>query len=108
MSETQGVSGGRSARRRRRSRLTERALREHWRVPEAKRALLMERLFGIVENSETKPRELISAFKAILAAGKNNLQSVSATIKARDHRELEKMMTDIEKRLDARDGIKPM
>ena len=34
--------------------------------------------------------------KAILSAGKNNLQSVSATIKARVHEDLEKQMTEIE------------
>jgi hypothetical protein len=63
---------------------------------------LLARLYQIVESSETRPREVIAAFKAILAAGKNNLQSVSATIKAREHGEMEKQMTAIEKKLAER------
>jgi hypothetical protein len=102
MSETQGVSGGKSAQRRRRHRLTQRALREHWSLPKEKRALLLARLYGIVESSDSRPREVIAAFKAILAAGKNNLQSVSTSIKAREHGEMETKMTEIEKKLAER------
>ncbi|MFI5456984.1 MAG: hypothetical protein ACHRXM_16180 [Isosphaerales bacterium] len=42
---------------------------------------------------------MISAFKAILSACKNDLQIVSAVIKAREHEELENRMKEIECRL---------
>jgi hypothetical protein len=94
--------GGKSAQKRPRSRLTERALREHWNLSRDKRALLLARLYGIVESSDPRPREVIAAFKAILAAGKNNLESISTTMKAREHGEMEKQMSAIEKKLAER------
>jgi len=104
MSETQGASGGRNARRRRHNRLTHRALRERWRIAEARRDLLIERVYRIVDDSEAKPRDVISAFKAILSACKNNLQSVSTVIAARRHEELEERMKEIERDLGIEEG----
>ena len=104
MSETQGGSGGRSARRRRLNRLTDRALRERWRVPSARRDLMTERVYQILDDSAAKPRDVLAAFKAILSACKTNLQSVSTVIKAREHEELATRMVEIERRLGIGEG----
>jgi len=59
-----GGSGGESARTGRLDRLTERALCEHWRVPEATRDLLIERFYPFVGDPKAAPREVISACKS--------------------------------------------
>ncbi len=104
MSDTQGGSGGRNARRRRLNRLMDRALHERWRAPKSRRDPITERLNQILENSEAKPRDVIAAFKAIVSACKNNRQSVSTVIKAREHEEMETRMVEIERRLGIGEG----
>jgi hypothetical protein len=104
MSETQGGSGGRHARRRRLDRITDRALREHWRVPGARRDLMIEPVYQIVTNPAAKPRDVIAAFNTILSACRSNLQSVSTVIKAREHEELATRMVEIERRLGIGEG----
>jgi len=102
MSESQEGSGGRSARTRRGSRLVNRAMRKRWAIPPALRTSLVDQLGQIVRDPRAGPRDVITAAKALLAASKINLQSVSVTIKAQVHEELEDQMTDIERRLDKR------
>jgi len=76
----------------------------HRRVPRARRDLITERVYQILDNSEAKPREVISAFNAIVSACKTNLQSVSTVIKAREHQELATRMVVIERRLGIGEG----
>ena len=83
----------------RHNRLADRALRERWRVPRARRDLMPERVYRILADSEARPRDVISAFKAILSACKNNLQSISTVIKAREHEGMEERVTEIERKL---------
>ena len=102
MSESQEGSGSRSARTRRGNRLTNRAIRERWLIPPALRTSLVDQLGQIVQDSNAGPRDVISAAKALLSASKVNLQSVSVTIKAQLHEELEDRMTEIERELEER------
>jgi len=79
-------------------------LQERWRVPNARRDVLTERVYQILDDSKAKPRDVIAAFNAILSACKSNLQSVSTVIKAREHEEMEKRMAEIEHRLGIGQG----
>jgi len=65
---------------------------------------MTERVYQIFEDSAAKPRDVISAFNAIVSACKTNLQSVSTVIKAREHEELETRMVEIERRLGIGEG----
>jgi hypothetical protein len=105
MSDTQGGSGGRNARRRRENRLTERALRERWVIPASLRVSLIRRLSNIVDDLKSGPRETISAAKAILSASKINLDDIAMTIKAREHEDLDRRMTELEREVEARKQI---
>jgi len=77
-------------------------MRKRWAIPPALRTSLVDQLGQIVRDPRAGPRDVITAAKALLAASKINLQSVSVTIKAQVHEELEDQMTDIERRLDKR------
>jgi len=101
MSESQEGSGSRSARTRRGNRLTNRAIRERWPIPPGLRTSLVDQLGQIVKDPNAGPRDVISAAKALLSASKINLESVSVTIKAREHEELEDNMREIELDLEA-------
>ena len=96
MSETQGGSGGRCIQNKRQTRLVARALRERWNIPTEMRGTVIARLGQIVDDSKTEPREVISAAKAILSAGKLNLDNIEIAIKAIEHLALEARMTEVE------------
>jgi len=74
-------------------------LHERWRVPNARRDMMTERAYQILDDSKAKPRDVISAFNAILSACKRNLQTVSTVIKAQEHEGMETRMVEIERRL---------
>jgi hypothetical protein len=80
-----GLGGSAAPRAARDTRLVERALREHWPIPRALRGPLIERLATIVQDPEASPREATSAARAILAASRLNLETITAAIKAEEH-----------------------
>jgi len=55
----------------------DRALHERWRAPKSRRDPITERLNQILENSEAKPRDVISACKAIVSACKDEISPTS-------------------------------
>jgi hypothetical protein len=64
------------------ARLAERALREAWPVPEAKRPELIAKLIEIATGSEASLRERTSAIKALLSAGRLNLEAIRVALAA--------------------------
>jgi hypothetical protein len=106
MSQSEGGLGGnlRDDRGIRDTRLVERALRERWPIPKAIRRPLIERLYEIIQDTESSPREVTSAAKAILTASKLNLETITATMKAREHEELIERLAELERRSEAQKG----
>ncbi len=86
------------------TRLVERALRERWPIPGRIRKPLIERLYEIVEDTGSSPREVTSAAKAILSASELNLEAIASTIKAREHEELAAAVAELRRRVDAEEG----
>src|SRR4051812_46941851 len=79
-SEDAGGSGGESIQPQpttRDVRLLERAIAEGWHVPDALRGPLIERLGRIALDPSSRPREAISAGKALMLASRINLDSIS-------------------------------
>jgi hypothetical protein len=66
------------------ARLAERALREAWPVPEDRRAALVAQLIAVALGDDTPPRERVSAVKALLMAGRLNLEAIR-TAQASDY-----------------------
>jgi DNA polymerase II large subunit len=87
--------------------LIERALRERWPIPRAIRKPLIERLNEVVQDTDSSPREVVSAAKAILAASKLNLETITATIKAQEHEELVARLGELERRVGGQSGRTP-
>ena len=58
------------------ARLAERALREAWPVPEGRRAELVAKLIDVALAQDTPPREQVSAVKALLMAGRLNIEAI--------------------------------
>jgi hypothetical protein len=106
MSQPEGGLGGnlRTGRGIRDTRLVERALRERWPIPKAIRKPLIERLYEIVEDTASSPREVTSAAKTILSASKLNLESITATMKAQEHEELIERLAELERRAEDQKG----
>jgi hypothetical protein len=65
-------------------RLAERALRETWPVPEKRRADLVDKLIDVALAETTPPRERVSAVKALLMAGRLNIEAIR-TAQAADY-----------------------
>lgn len=107
MSQPEGGSGGTTAPGIRTTRLIERAIRERWPIPKAIRRPLIERLYEIVEDTASSPREVTSAAKAILSASKLNLETITATMKAREHEELIERLAELERRADSQQRGRP-
>jgi hypothetical protein len=109
MSQPEGGLGGnlRPGRGARDTRLMERALRERWPIPKAIRKPLIDRLYEIVEDTGSSPREVTSAAKAILAASKLNLESITATMKAQEREELIERLAELERRAESHQGRRP-
>lgn len=66
------------------ARLAERALRERWPVPPEKLPGLVQVLLDLAESPATKPRERISAIKALIGASRHNLAALEAGMKAEE------------------------
>jgi hypothetical protein len=109
MSQPEGGLGGnlRPGRGSRDTRLTERAMRERWPIPKAIRKPLIDRLYEIVEDTGSSPREVTSAAKAILTASKLNLESITATMKAQEREELIERLAELERRAESHQGRRP-
>jgi hypothetical protein len=69
------------------ARLAERALREAWPVPEDRRAELVAKLIDVALAGETPPRERVSAVKALLMAGRLNIEAIR-TAQAADYEDV--------------------
>jgi hypothetical protein len=82
------------------ARLVERALRERWPIPKAIRKPLVDRLNKIIQDTQSSPREVVSAARAILAASRINLESSAVAAKLRETEELVAWVEELEKRLD--------
>ena len=78
------------------ARLAERALREAWPVPEGRRPELVAKLIDVALAADTAPRERVSAVKALLMAGRLNIEAIR-TAQAADYE-------DVLTRLDALQG----
>jgi hypothetical protein len=81
------------------ARLAERALREAWPVPEGRRAELVAKLIDVALAADTPPRERVSAVKALLMAGRLNIEAIR-TAQASDYE-------DALARLEALEGVLP-
>ena len=66
------------------ARLAERALREAWPVPEDRKAELVAKLIDVALAEDTPARERVSAIKALLMAGRLNIE-VIRTAQASDY-----------------------
>ena len=82
------------------TRLVGRGLRERRPIPKAIRKPLIERLAEIVHDTDSSPREVTSAAKAILSASKINLETIAATIKAQEHEEVIGRIEELEKQTE--------
>jgi hypothetical protein len=80
--------------------LIDRTNRERWEIPASMRRPLVARLSRIICDPNTPHREVLSAVSAILTVSKINLANIDLTIKVQQHEELERRMTEIERRLD--------
>jgi hypothetical protein len=69
------------------ARLAERALREAWPVPEERRAELVAKLIDVAMAADTSARERVSAVKALLMAGRLNLEAIR-TAQASDYEDV--------------------
>jgi hypothetical protein len=69
------------------ARLAERALREAWPVPEGRRAELVAKLIDVALAGDTPPRERVSAVKALLMAGRLNIEAIR-TAQAADYEDV--------------------
>jgi hypothetical protein len=78
------------------TRLAERALRERWPIPTSLRKPLVARLAEIIEDTDSSPREVTAAARALLEASRCNLQSIETTIRATEHGELADRMAELE------------
>ncbi len=96
----QGGSGGATARGIRTTRLLERALRERWPISRKMRKPVIERLYEIVQDTGSSPREVTSAARAILSASKLNLETITAAIRAEEHEELIDRIDELERRVE--------
>jgi hypothetical protein len=81
-------------------RLIGRAFREKWEIPKDVRRRAMNSLGKTIDDPAVGVRERTAAVKALLAASKTNLASISATIKAVQFIEYEVRLAQIEKVLN--------
>ena len=69
------------------ARLAERALREAWPVPEDRKAELVAKLIDVSLAADTPARERVSAIKALLMAGRLNIEAIR-TAQASDYEDV--------------------
>jgi hypothetical protein len=74
-------------------------LRERWPIPKAIRKPLIERLNEVVQDTDSSPREVTAAARAILEASRVNLESVGVVIRVQEHEELVARLTELEQRV---------
>jgi hypothetical protein len=101
MSEPDGGSlgGGTPRQRMKDARLVERALRERWPIPKAIRKPLVDRLNEIIQDTQSSPREVVSAARAILAASRINLESSAVAAKLRESDEIGALLAELERKV---------
>jgi hypothetical protein len=97
MSTTLGGSGGDSGFTIRDARLVERALREHWPIPEALRGRVIDCLGAIVDDAKAGPRAVTAAARALLGASRINLEGVAAAMKADEYESLRDRVEALER-----------
>ena len=69
-------------------RLTERAIRESWDLPEVTRQAMLDRLGTLVSDPATKTRAFLAAAKTLTALSRINLSAVDVAIRAVVHEDL--------------------
>jgi hypothetical protein len=84
--------------------LMDRTIRERWEIPASLRGPLVGRLSRIICDPNTPHREVLSAVSAIMTASKINLANIDLTIKVQQHEELERRITELERRLGAKNA----
>jgi hypothetical protein len=89
-------SGFRNAPTTRDVRLLAMALREHWPMAAEPRAAAIRRLEDVVSNPDTKPRAFRAAVQSLASLSRLNLCLVETAIRAREHEELERRLTELE------------
>jgi hypothetical protein len=105
--DPEGEFGGSTKRQRMKAtRMVERAVAEFWPIGDERRGPLIERLFKIAMNPKANSRAVTAAARAIFVASKINLESVDATLGAREHEELEGRLTELEQRVLKKGGPK--
>ena len=62
-------------------------MRESWPVPEGRRAELVAKLIDVALAGDTPPRERVSAVKALLMAGRLNIEAIR-TAQASDYEDV--------------------
>ena len=82
--------------------LVKRATRERWRIPRDLRGPLVGRLNLIAHDCKAGSSGSVAAARGLLSASKLNLDNISATIKADDHTDLERRMTELEQIVEQR------
>lgn len=62
------------------TRMLERAMRERWPIPERFRGAVIKRLLAIIAKEDAKPREVISASRALFQADTVNIEAEKEVI----------------------------
>ena len=93
-------------------RLTERAIRESWDLPEDTRQAMVARLGTLISDPATKTRAFLAAAKTLTALSRINLSAVDVAIRAEVHEDLgrrlpEAIRAGIRVMVEAASGSRP-
>jgi hypothetical protein len=95
--ETEGGSGGENVQITTRDvRLTERAIRESWDLPEVTRQAMLARLGTLISDPTTKTRAFLAAAKTLIAVSRVNLSAVDVAIRAKAAEDFDQRLQAIE------------
>ncbi len=104
-SEDVGGSGGENVQTTTRDvRLTERAIRESWDLPEGTRQAMLARLGTLISDPTTKTRAFLAAAKTLIAVSRVNLSAVDVAIRAEVHEDLGERVAELEARMADKGG----
>jgi hypothetical protein len=91
-----GSGGGPAPDTARDSRLLERALREHWPIPDTLRKGLVARLAKIIADPDSSKRSVVAAAKTLATLSRGNLAAVETAIRAEQHEDLNRRLDELE------------
>jgi hypothetical protein len=72
------------------------ALAEHWEMSPEARAAAIARLERVVADKQSRPRAFSVALKTLMGLSRINLAATETAIRAREHEELERRLTELE------------